>query len=143
MTAYLLQEYSLIYGGSEMLETEAHGMSSELSEHWFTRPKHVILSSLKVSGIQPILMHDSTLYSRKNHSTEFHTFNEEQGKYIKAQNRTSYRPLFFTFVYFQVILILSMDSITVVVLMMQDAQCYTLPHNCKMSLYRYKKTWLQ
>lgn len=100
-------------------------------EHWFTWPNHVILSSLKVSGTQPILMHNSTLYSRKNHSTEFHTFNEEQGKYIKAQNCTSYRPLFFTFVYFQVILILSMDSITVVVWWCRMHSVTHYPHNCK------------
>lgn len=131
-----------MYGGTEMLKTKAHGMSLELWTLNYTA-NHVILSSLKVSGIQSNLMHDSTFYYWKNHSTEFHTFNEEQGKYIKAQNCTSYRPLFFTFVYFQVILILSMDSITVVVSMMQDAQCYTLPHNCKKCHCTDIKMWLQ
>lgn len=93
---------------------------------------HTILSSVKVSGTQSNLIHNSTFYYRKNHSTEFHTFNKEQGKYIKAQKTAHHnRPFSLSFVYFQVTLILLNDNITVVVSMMQDTQCYTLPHNCK------------
>lgn len=103
---------------------------------------HAILSSVRVSGTQSNLLHNSTLYFRKKHSTEFHTFNKEQGKYIKAQNCTSYRPFFFNFVYFQVVLILLNDSITVVVSLMQDAQCCTLPHNCKRCHCTDIKMWL-
>lgn len=64
---------------------------------------HAILSNVRVwgGGLCLIYYTPLTLYYRENHSTEFHTFNTEQGKYIKAQNCTSYRPFFFILLYFK------------------------------------------
>lgn len=127
-----------MYGNNEVLKWNAKNQNTW---HVITTLKigshgqnHTILSSVKMSGIQSNLLHNSTFYYRKNHSTEFHTFNKEQGKYIKAQNCTSYRPFFFIFVYFQVILILLNDSITVVVSIMQDAQCAHYPTTAKSAI---------
>jgi hypothetical protein len=103
-----------MYGGTETLKWNAENQNTwHVIRTWKTSlhgQNHGIFSSVKVSGTHSNLIHDSTLYYRKNHSSEFHTFNKEQGKYIKAQNCTSYWPLL-SFFYFQVILILLNDRI--------------------------------
>lgn len=68
----------------------------------FHGPNDAILSSVRVSEGHGLIYYTAlTLYYRKTHSTEFHTFNTEQGKYIKAHNCTSYRPFFFILLYFK------------------------------------------
>lgn len=93
-------------------------------------PNHAILSSVKISEGHGLIQYTALLPSLgKNHSTEFHTFNNNNNK-RQIQKGTKLHIIIGPFLSLVQVILIVNDNITVVSLM-QDGQCYTLPHNCK------------
>lgn len=87
---------------NEMLKTKKSRHVIRILKIGVHGQNHAICSSVRVSEGHSLIYDTAlTLYYRRNHGTEFHTFNTEQGKYRKAQNCTSYRPFFFILLYFK------------------------------------------
>lgn len=92
----------------------------------------------RIRGAQSNFIHSSTLYYRKTTVQNF-THSTRNKANTERHKLHTIQTLFLYLTLFQVILILLNDSIAVVVSMMQDGQCYTLPPQLqKVLLYRFK-----